>query len=264
VYVGGGGSGEGYTLAEPEVRRLQEIAADELPAGAPVRAMGVEPRTAREMSRFLEGAAAAGMQAAQVYSLDVGHGHRPTPAELERYLTEVLDSTRIGCIVSTHQSVGYRIPVDLLASLAERFDHMIGVNCTQPDLVYLDQVIRSLAGRCEVHVGGPGQALTALAFGGRGFLSSEANLAPSTCAAVGAAFDAGDTVELMGQAATVLRLSGLLYGHGGIRATKAALARLGFIGSAATRPPRMPLEGVALDELMVAITGLELGPPQGG
>lgn len=259
VYVGGGGSGEGYTLAETEVRRLHEIAADELPPGAPVRAMGVEPRTAAEMGRFLAAAQSAGLNGAQVYSLDVGHGHRPTPAEMERYLTEVLDSTGIGCIVSTHQSVGYRIPVGLLVDLAGRFDHMIGVNCTHPDLAYLDELIRALEGRCEVHVGGPGQALPALALGGRGYLSSEANLAPARCAAVGTAFDSGDAGTLMSSAATVLRLSHLLYGHGGIRATKAALARMGLIGAATTRPPRLPLEGPALDRLMVELSEMELG-----
>ncbi|MDA8047833.1 MAG: dihydrodipicolinate synthase family protein [Actinomycetota bacterium] len=258
VYVGGGGSGEGYTLSGAEVRRLQEIAVDQLPAGAPVRAMGVEPRSAAEMSRFLAGAAAAGLGAAQVYSLDVGHGHRPSPAELERYLTEVLDSTALGCVVSTHQSVGYRIPVDLLVALAGRFEHLIGVNCTQPDVAYLDEVVRALDGRCEVHVGGPGQALTALALGARGFLSSEANLAPSLCAALGDALDGGDARALMRNAATVLRLSNLLYGHGGIRATKAVMHRLGLVG-AATRPPRLPLEGSALDQLMeqVRLLGLE-------
>ncbi len=257
VYVGGGGSGEGYTLSEAEVRRIQEIAAAEFPPGAPVRAMGVEPRTASEMSRFLAGARSAGLGAAQVYSLDVGHGHRPTPAELERYLNEVLDAAEIDCVVSTHQSVGYRLPVDLLVSCAQRFPHMVGVNCTQPDPAYLDDVIGALAGRCEVHVGGPGQALVALALGGRGFLSSEANLAPRLCASVGAAHDAGDGGRLLDAAARVLRLSHLLYGHGGIRATKAVLGRLGR-GGPATRPPRLSLADDALDGLMARLAELEI------
>ena len=46
VYVGGSGSGEGYTLTGQESRRLLEIAVEELKGKVPVRAMGVEPRLA--------------------------------------------------------------------------------------------------------------------------------------------------------------------------------------------------------------------------
>ncbi len=262
VYVGGGGSGEGYTLSAAEVRRIQEIAVDEVKGAGQVRAMGIEPRTASEMSGFLAGAQAAGINAAQVYSLDQGHGHRPTPAELERYLVEVLSNTGIECIISTHQSVGYRIPVDLLESLATRFDHMTGVNCSQPDLAYLTDVVDALSGRCHVHVGGPGQALAALSLGARGFLSSEANLAPKLCASVGDAFDAGPAQPMVDRAGTVLRLSQLLYGHGGIRATKAILERCGW-AAGSPRPPRLSLPAAEVDGLVAAIAALgidELGP----
>ena len=55
--------------------RIFAIAAEELKGKVPVRAMGVEPRTAAQMIDFLKLAADAGMEAAQVYSLDV----RPRP-----------------------------------------------------------------------------------------------------------------------------------------------------------------------------------------
>ncbi len=53
VYVGGGGSGEGYTLSDEETERLLTIAAEEIGGRSPIRAMGVEPRTARQMIAFL-------------------------------------------------------------------------------------------------------------------------------------------------------------------------------------------------------------------
>src|SRR4029450_4412163 len=49
VYVGGGGSGEGHALLPSEVDRLLEIAFEDLVGKVPTRAMGVEPRTARQM-----------------------------------------------------------------------------------------------------------------------------------------------------------------------------------------------------------------------
>jgi 4-hydroxy-tetrahydrodipicolinate synthase len=248
VYVGGGGSGEGYTLSEDEVRRLLEIAVEELKGKVPVRAMGVEPRTAAEMVRFVELAAEAGVDGVQVYSLDVGHGHHPSPAELEGYLTEVLSATDLPCIVSTHQSVGYQIPVHVMSEMADRFPHVAGINCSHQDLAYLSSLATLARGRLDLHVGGPMQALTALSLGATGFLSSEANLAPNLAIAVGAAFDAGDMSALMDSFATLLRLSLLLYGHGGIRATKAVLARLGLPGGVPRRP-RLPLEPGAAEEL---------------
>src|SRR4051812_37912174 len=53
AYVGGSGSGEGYALSWDEQRRLMEIAKEVLKGEVQVRAMGVEPRTPREMVEFV-------------------------------------------------------------------------------------------------------------------------------------------------------------------------------------------------------------------
>ena len=63
VYLAGSGSGEGYTLTRDERRRVLEIGADELAGRVPVRAMGVEPRTATEVIELAEDAVAAGLDA---------------------------------------------------------------------------------------------------------------------------------------------------------------------------------------------------------
>jgi 4-hydroxy-tetrahydrodipicolinate synthase len=257
VYVGGGGSGEGYTLTAAESTRLQEVAVEEIGARVPVRSMGVEPRTAAEMVDHVARAARAGVEAAQVYSLDVGHGHHPTGAELRRYFEEVLSSTDLPCVVSTHQSVGYRLPVDLLAGLAERFSHLSGVNCSHPDLAYLARLVDAVGSRLTVHVGGPGQALAALALGADGFLSSEANLAPHLCTAATAAHDSRDTPTMMRAFGTLLRLSALLYDHGGIRATKSALAALGLPGGR-LRPPRLPIDDEAAAFVLAGLEDLDV------
>src|SRR5262245_10367160 len=69
VYVGGGGSGEGFTLDPAEARRVVEIAVEELRGVVPVRAMGTEPRTADEMVEYVQMAAGLGIEACQIYSL---------------------------------------------------------------------------------------------------------------------------------------------------------------------------------------------------
>jgi 4-hydroxy-tetrahydrodipicolinate synthase len=83
------------------------------------------------------------------------------------------------------------------------------------------------------------QALTAFALGGQGYLTSEANLAPRLCASVIEAYERGDMATTFSAFAEVVRLSGVLYGRGGIRATKAVLSRLGLPGGT-VRPPQLP------------------------
>src|SRR4029079_19594113 len=134
VFSGGGGAGEAYTLDPYEARRVLEIGVEELRGRVPVRAMGVEPRSAREMIAYATVAADVGVDALQVYSLDVGHGNRPRSDELRRYLSDVLDAVTLPVVLSSHFSVGYALPPDLVAELAQQHDGIIGVNCSHDDL----------------------------------------------------------------------------------------------------------------------------------
>lgn len=257
VYLGGGGSGEGFTLDHREARRVLEIGVDAIGGRVPVRAMGTEPRTAAAMSEYLAMAADVGVDAAQVYSLDPGHGHRPTSAEVERYLRTVLSSTAIDCVVSSHMSVGYRLAPGLLTTLAAETPHLVGANCSHPDLGPLVALLDALGPGLSVHVGGPNQGLTALSLGASGFLSSEANLAPRTCAAVVGGFARGDLTVASDAFADLVRLSTLLYGLGGIRATKSVLRRLGLPGGF-VRAPQFDADDAAVDRVMalLATTGI--------
>jgi len=262
VYVGGGGSGEGFALTTPERSRILEIAAEELRGTVPFRSMCVETRSAEEMVEYARVAEAAGVDAAQIYSLDLGHGHLPTHDEILEYLIDVLSATKVPCVLSTHQSVGYRIPVASIARVVERFDHVVGVNSSHGDLGYLTSIVDAVGDRVEVHVGGPLQALSALALGANGFLSSEANLAPRLCRAVITAYEGGAGDELLGAFGRLARLSLALYDRGGIRATKAVLQRLGLPGGY-PRKPQLPVADAAVDELMAMIDELELAALEG-
>jgi 4-hydroxy-tetrahydrodipicolinate synthase len=255
VYVGGGGSGEGFVLTVHEGRRVLEIAVEELKGKVSVRSMGVETRSAAEMIEYAQMAESVGVDAAQIYSLDPGHGHRPTREEVDEYLIDVLSATTVPSVLSTHQSVGYRISVDTLAHVVDRFDHVVGVNSSHADVGYLAAIIDAVGDKVDVHVGGPLQALTALALGGNGFLTSEANLAPRLCRSLIAAYERGDGDELLVAFDRLARLSMALYGGGGIRATKAVLNRLGLPGGY-PRKPQLPIADAAVDALMTTIEAL--------
>jgi 4-hydroxy-tetrahydrodipicolinate synthase len=236
VYVGGGGSGEGYTLSVDEVDTVLHVAAEELKGHVPVRAMGVEPRSAKEMLRLARRVEAAGLDAMQLYSLDTGHGRMPRPDELETYFCDILDGTTVPSVLSTHQSVGYYVPIDVITRLVERYDHLIGLNVTNQDVTYLVRIVEAVGDRVEIHVGGAMQGLTALALGAQGFLTSEANLAPRLCQSVIDRWVAGDLAGAADAFALVLRLYTGLAAVGGVSGTKAALDLLGLPGG----PPRKP------------------------
>ena len=240
VYVGGGGSGEGYTLTPDEVDTLLHIAVEELKGHVPVRAMGVEPRSAKEMLHLARMVEAAGLDAMQLYSLDTGHGRMPRPDELETYFSDILDGTTVPAVLSTHQSVGYYVPIDVITRLVERYDHLIGLNVTNQDITYLVRIVEAVGDRVEIHVGGAMQGLTALALGAQGFLTSEANLAPKLCQSVIDRWAAGDLAGAADAFALVLRLYTGLAAVGGVSGTKAALELLGLPGGP-PRKPRLPV-----------------------
>jgi 4-hydroxy-tetrahydrodipicolinate synthase len=262
VYVGGGGSGEGFVLTPMERRRILEIAAEELSGKVAFRSMGVEARSAEEMINDTRVAQSVGVDAAQIYSLDLGHGHLPTPEEVRQYLIDVLSTITVPSVLSTHQSVGYRISVETIARLVNRYDHVVGVNSSHADLAYLTDVIDAVGDKVDVHVGGPLQALTALGLGANGFLSSEANLAPRLCSSVLSAYEHGTRTELFPTFGRLARLSMALYGRGGIRATKGVLHRLGLPGGY-PRKPQLPVADSTVDELLALVDELQLAELEG-
>jgi 4-hydroxy-tetrahydrodipicolinate synthase len=262
VYVGGGGSGEGFAMSADEHKRLLDIAVEELKGGVPIRAMGTEPRTASQMVEYVGIAQSAGVDAAQIYSLDQGHGHQPFKDEIRTYFTEILDAVDIPSIISTHQSVGYLIPIELLDELVDRYPHVVGINCSTGDVRYLIELIDTVGDRVEIHVGGPFQALSALSLGATGFLSSEGNLAPKLCVSVIDSFKKGDLDGAFDSYARVARLSRALYNRGGIRATKAVLTELGLAGGYPRRP-QLEVSATVVGELMELVRGLDLANIEG-
>lgn len=261
VFVGGAGSGEAYTLSPDEMRRVLEIAVEELKGHVPVRAMGVEPRTPHEMIRYGALCAEVGVDAMQVYSLDVGHLGKPTTEEMTRYLDDVLSAITVPAVISTHFSVGYLVPVAVLAKMCERYPHVVGINCTSPDVNYVTQLCAAVDDRVEIYTGLMTQALAALAVGASGYLASEANLVPRMCVELITRYKAKDFDGTMAAFGRLLVLSDRLLGDGGgMRNTKAALGLAGLAGGRVRRP-RLPLTDPATTERLRALVAeFAIGP----
>jgi 4-hydroxy-tetrahydrodipicolinate synthase len=256
VYLAGSGSGEAYTLSEAETRRILEIGVEELSGHVPVRHMGVEPRTAKEMIRLTKVAEETGVDAMQIYSLDAGHGTVPTAHEMESYYDDVLGSVTIPAVISTHQSVGYNLPVPLIASLVDRYN-VVGVNCTTPDHGYLLRVIDAVGDRVEVHCGGPMQALATMALGGTGYLSSEGNIIPRLCVAVVTHWEAGDLAAAASAYSIVMHMLALASRFTHIAGAKTANDILGLPGGIPRRP-RLLLTGADREAYATEMERLEI------
>jgi 4-hydroxy-tetrahydrodipicolinate synthase len=257
VYVAGSSPGEGYALSRDEVRRCLEIAVAELKGRVPVRAMGVEPRSARDMVEHVGLSAACGADAVQIYSLDMGHGGKPDAGTIERYFRTVLDAARLPCVVSSHHFLGYTLEPALMRALADDYEHLIGFNVTSPDLPYHVRVLSALEGRTEVHVGGPMHALSALALGANGFLSTEANYAPRLCQSLIEHTRAGDHAAAQAAYAKILALmTGMADVSGmSVRYVKAAMAALG-LGAPHVRDPHLPLSADELARVAKRLAGI--------
>ncbi len=262
IYLGGSGSGEGYALSCDERERLFEIACDEVGASVPLRAMGVEPRRAAQMIELGEVVASTGLEAMQLYSLDLGHGYRPRPEELETYLCDVLDVVRCRVVLSSHQAMGYALPCELVSRLAQRYEQIIGINFTHPDEDELQRMLEAVDGRIDLHVGGPMHALSALELGAQGYLSSEGNLAPTLCVSV---IDHHDRGEFDLRDAAFQKLIALFTAtqrQGGVSATKGALRELGLAGGWPRRP-RLPVSAASAHQLVECFEELGLARIEG-
>src|SRR3954462_8588460 len=72
VYVAGSGTSEHYTFTPDELDPVLEISVEELKGKVPFRAMGCEPRLPREMITCMKYAERAKVDAAQIFSMEIG------------------------------------------------------------------------------------------------------------------------------------------------------------------------------------------------
>jgi 4-hydroxy-tetrahydrodipicolinate synthase len=258
AFVGTSSPGEAFSLSAAETEQLYGGAKEAMAGRHEVRAMGFEPHNADEAYQLIRIAESVGLDAMQLYCLDLGHSNQPTPEELERFFRTNLERMTIPAVLSTHFMLGYLIPIPLLVRLLADYSGIIGVNCTTPNLAYLRQVLDVADGRVDVHVGGPQQAVSALAMGGQGFLCTEAVLAPALCGSLVARWADGDLAAATTAYDRIMAVSAVNQWPGGsLRFTKAAMQVLGLEGGY-VRPPYLPLDEQAHEQIRKAFDQLDI------
>ena len=138
VYLGSGGAGEGHALSLAELAELYRVGVDVCKGRVPVAANPREPRTAAQMLELASTAAEAGVDLVQLYSLDAGHGMKPTAPELEYYYRFLLDRIQHPIAISVHAYYPYHVPPALLAELCVSYPQIEAINVIMPMGYYLE------------------------------------------------------------------------------------------------------------------------------
>ncbi len=248
-YAGGSSPGEQYNLEPKEVERMLAIAVDVMKGKAPIRAMGVEPRNAKQMRYFLDTALASGVDAIQIYSLDLGHGNRPSLAkggELETYFRNAIEYVKGYPVVpSSHMAMGYNIPLDMLDRLVNDYENIIGLSYTSMSIPELSNHIDTVGDKIDIHVGGQMHALTCLGMGGAGYLTSDGNAIPKLSQAVIDHWKAGEYLKAGEAYHHTIRFATRPAGAQGgasVRWTKLAMKIFGLPGYHLSEPYMLPTD----------------------
>ncbi|WP_431285485.1 dihydrodipicolinate synthase family protein [Humitalea sp. 24SJ18S-53] len=263
AYVGSSNVGEGFTLSAEERDRVFAIAVEELKGRVPVRAAGCEPRGVADALDYLRAAARAGLDAAHLFQLDNGHTGKPNAAEMERFYDITIGEATLPVVISSYPSMGYALPIDLVARLLDRHPQIVAVRAGGGDPLWFAEAIRRFKGRALVYAAGVPSILPALHLGADGFLSGEGNLVPGLTTRLITAARANDFATMQAAYQDFVGLHAVLGKFGGGRGVKPLLNALGLPGGS-IRPPRLPIDDTAVAGLVEAVRALdlpELRPP---
>lgn len=260
VYVAGSASSEAYTLTPDELDQILAISREELEDKVPYRAMGCEPRKAEEMVQFMRHVEKSGIGTAQIFSLDIGHGSKPSDAELELYYSTVIESTPLKIYLSCHpRSAGYTLPIALIEKLANRYPQVTGIAYGGLDMSYHAQLLHRLGDRLEIHNAGPAVAPNTLAMGGNGFMGGEGNFMPSLVQSVITGWQTKD-YDLFGSSYSKLMQLAEIFNKGGggnNRSMKPLMNAFGFPGGH-VRAPRVEISAADVEHRVREIVALDI------
>ena len=247
VYLGSPGTGEGHSLSQVELEFVYRVGVEECKGKTPIYANVREGRNAQEVIERVRLAENAGVDVIQIYTVDAGHGMRPTYAEQHAYYREVLDqiSAPVGLSVNL-LAAGYVNPVRLFGELVREYPNITGINVNHPPTAFLAELIDAVGSKVSYYVDAP-MLPESLTLGASGCLTGHVNVVPQLIRGIGRLHARGD-IAACGEAMRLLfRINRAVGGFGVDAGTttwsgrwvKAAMAVLGLPGHSdgRMRPP---------------------------
>jgi len=221
-----GSTGESATMSHAEHRRVVEIVVEAADGRVPVLA-GTGSNNTREAVELTQYAKEAGADGALLIS---PYYNKPTQDGIVAHYAEIARRTRFPL-------VAYNIPgrtasnllPGTIARLAE-IEQVMGVKEASGNLAQISEVIARCPDDFSVLSGDDVLTLPILAVGGRGVISTTANIAPTEMVELVAAFRRGDADGALAVHRQLLPLFEVLFCETNPIPIKAALAELGRIG----------------------------------
>ncbi|MFQ5697524.1 MAG: 4-hydroxy-tetrahydrodipicolinate synthase [Myxococcota bacterium] len=248
-----GSTGESATLSPAEhVQVIQRVTS--AVRGRVAVVAGTGSNSTREAIEFTTAAREAGADAALLIS---PYYNKPTQEGIFRHYQQVaLESGLPIVLYNIPSRTASRIAPETLARLSQ-VSGVVALKEAGGDLDAAAETIRLSNPDFDVLSGDDSLTLPLLALGGRGVISTTANVAPRQMAEITRAFREGDVERARETHYRLLPLMHALFCEPNPIPVKTALFRLGRIPDPALRLPLTPLEKRHQDRLESALEGIE-------
>ena len=221
-----GSTGESATLSHAEHRRVVEIVVAAARGRLPVLA-GTGSNSTREAIELTRYAKEAGADGALLIS---PYYNKPTQEGIVAHYAEIARETDFPLVV---YNIPGRTASNMLPSTLARLadiEQVVGVKEASGDLAQISAVVTLCPGDFSVLSGDDALTLPMLAVGGRGVISTSANVAPAEMVDLVRAFRAGDLDRALQTHQQLLPLFDALFCETNPIPVKAALGLLGLVG----------------------------------
>jgi 4-hydroxy-tetrahydrodipicolinate synthase len=246
-----GSTGESATLSHDEHDRVIEIVVDAASGRVPVVA-GTGSNNTEEAIRLTRHAKQAGVAGALLIS---PYYNKPTQAGIVAHFEAIALATELPLIVyNIPGRTASNILPGTLAQLAQ-LEYVVGVKESSGNLDQIAHVVAQCPPDFDVLSGDDALTLPLLAVGGRGVISTTANVAPAEMIELVRAFRGGDTRRALAVHQRLLPLFDALFCETNPIPVKAALAIMGQIAPE-IRLPLTPITQPNREALQVVLKEL--------
>ncbi len=246
-----GSTGESATLSHLEHRRVVEIVIEAAAGRVPIIS-GAGSNSTREAIELTIHAKEAGAQGALLLS---PYYNKPTQEGIYQHYAAVAKEAQFPTVIyNIPGRTASNISADTIARLA-RLDNIIGVKEASGDLNQIAHVIAKSPADFAVVSGDDWATLPLLALGGKGVISTTANVAPERMCALVREFKAGDLGAAKAIHYQLLPLFDALFCETNPIPVKAACAALGWCDGE-IRLPLTRCSDVNLEHLKVVLKDL--------
>ncbi len=230
--VVGGSSGEGYTLSTDELRRITEIAADEINGAIPLVAgvIANSTRDAIRKSRALQGLGVSALQVTPAHYI-----YKSDDESMLRHFREITEAVDTPVLIYNVIPWNYMTPALLLRIMRE-VPNVVGVKQSAGDLKALADLLNACRPQDRIFAAVDSLLYPCMALGAHGVISMLTSAVPGACIDLWNAVQRGDHAFALDLHNRLLRLWNAIYADNRVALAKYALSLQGVPTGHTLRP----------------------------